>query len=145
MEFRGIPWNDRTRAYGERMLIDLIDMQSLSTRELDRKLAEFKRDLVGMRAAAADALARADWTDPRVLTYHKQLRDILDTEEMIENLQRTGERSPYRFILTVKDHFTRYCWLRAIKCKRSSDVGGTYSPCVHTLTAHMCLRVCLPA
>ncbi len=36
----------------------------------------------------------------------------------------SGRRTRYRYILTVKDHFTRYTWLRLIEDKQCATVAG---------------------
>jgi hypothetical protein len=121
----------RTKKPYWRWQLDLIDYQKFSTKEIDAKIAHLTKMEISKRMHIADqtAINKADPTklvDPTLIwSHYKVLNDLRQKKEERQKLIDSGEKSEYRYIFSLKDHFTRYCWLRPLKTKSMEEVVST--------------------
>jgi hypothetical protein len=104
-----------------RILADYIDLQRFSTQKEAKQLEDLERE----EKRLAELMKQPINNTPSVQrSHHDVVCCILSLRRHIDNLINTGERSPYRYILSIKDHFSRYCWLFPTKDKSCATTAG---------------------
>lgn len=104
----------------ERWQFDLIDMQKYSTRQLDQIIETDTAEVERLRV-----VIKANPRDPSAVhAMQRRVMLVYETRATRDAAVKNGELSPYSFLLTVKDHHSRFAWLRAILHKTSAAVAG---------------------
>jgi hypothetical protein len=107
-----------------RWQLDLIDYQRFSTKDVDAVIETLENEAKRLNTMIEEQKKiNPNTIDKSVFSNHYTvLKNLSMKKAERQQLIDSGQQSEYRFIFSMKDHFTRYCFLRPLRSKDMDEV-----------------------